>query len=76
MVTSCKWVIKQTKRKHREANQSIIKEEKDKQGKAANIIIKGLRDIGENERTNILVRDFLKDKLKWTGCIHHASMIR
>ena len=41
-----------------------IKEEQDKQGKATNIIIKGLRDYGENERTNILARDFLKDQLK------------
>ena len=41
-----------------------IKEEQDKWGKVANIIIKALRDFGENERTNILARDFLKDELK------------
>jgi len=41
-----------------------------------NIIIKGLRDYGENEWTDILARDFLKDQLKWIGCIHQVSRIR
>ena len=32
-----------------------------------------MRDFGENERTNIPARDFLKDKLKWIGCIPHTN---
>ena len=52
-----------------------IKEEHDRQSKATNIIIKGLRDFGENERTDTPARDFLKDQLKWTGSIHQASRI-
>ena len=52
-----------------------LKEEHDKQSKATNIIIKGMRDFGENERMDTLARDFLKDKLKWTGSIHQASRI-
>lgn len=43
-----------------------IKEEQDKIGKVANIIIKGIKDFGEMKRTDILVRDFLRDKLEWT----------
>ncbi|KAH9323344.1 hypothetical protein KI387_017983 [Taxus chinensis] len=52
-----------------------IKEEKDQQDKALNFIIKGLRDFGERERTDILTRDFLKDQLKWTGYIQQANRI-
>ncbi|KAH9332008.1 hypothetical protein KI387_004116, partial [Taxus chinensis] len=43
-----------------------IKEEKDQKDRAVNFIIKGLKDFGEKERTDILARDFLKDELKWT----------
>ncbi|KAH9300033.1 hypothetical protein KI387_011616 [Taxus chinensis] len=52
-----------------------IKEEKDQQNRAINFIIKGLKDFGENERTDILARDFLKDELKWTGYIQQANRI-
>ena len=52
-----------------------IKEEKDKQDKATNVIIKGLKDYGEKERTNMLARDFLRDKLNWTGYISQANRI-
>lgn len=38
-----------------------IREEKDKKDKEVNIIIKGLKDFGEKERTNILAQDFLKN---------------
>ena len=34
-----------------------------------------MRDFGGNERTNTLAREFLKDKLKWSGSIHQASRI-
>ena len=52
-----------------------IKDEHDKQSMTTNIIIKGPRDFGENERTDTLTRDFLKDKLKWAGSINQASRI-
>lgn len=60
-------IEKQVKRK--------LREEKDKQSKVTHIIIKGLRDFGEKERTDILTRDFLKDKLNWTGNIQQANRI-
>ena len=67
-------VVSGTSNKQREIMEKQIiiqiKEEHDRQSKATNIIIKGLRDFGENERTNTLARDFLKDKLKWMGSIH------
>lgn len=34
-----------------------------------------MRDFGENERTEIIARDFIKDNFKWTGCIDHISRI-
>lgn len=40
-----------------------MREEKDKEEKMVNIIIKGLKDFGEKERKNILVRNFLKNEL-------------
>lgn len=39
------------------------RESKEKQDKATNIIIKGVKDYGKNECTIDLARDFLKDKL-------------
>ena len=38
-------------------------EEMDREEKMTNIIIKGLKDFGEKERTYILVRNFLKDEM-------------
>ena len=43
--------------------------EKEIQERAVNIIIKGLKDYGECEKTKILTHDFLRDKLKWIGKI-------
>lgn len=34
-----------------------------------------MRDFGEKERTNIIARDFLKDKLKWSRFIQQANRI-
>lgn len=48
------------------------RETKERQVKAANIIIKGVRDYGKNECTLDLVRDFLKDKLLWQDRILQA----
>ena len=42
-------------------------EGKERQNRAANIIIKGVKDYGKNECTLDLARDFLKDKLLWQG---------
>ena len=42
-------------------------ENKERQGRAANIIIKGVREYGKNERTLDLTSEFLKDKLLWQG---------
>ena len=41
-----------------------IKEEKEIQERVVKIIIKGLKDYGECEKTKILTHDFLRDKLK------------
>ena len=40
---------------------------KERQVRAANIIIKGVRDYGENEGTLDLARDFLSDMMHWQG---------
>ena len=40
--------------------------------RAENIIIKGVRDYGENEGTLDLARDFLRDKMLWQGRICQA----
>ena len=40
-----------------------IREEKEIQERDVNIIIKGLKDYGECEKTEILTHDFLRDKL-------------
>ena len=42
---------------------------KERQVRAANIIIKGVRDYGENEGTLDLARDFLSDMMLWQGQI-------
>jgi hypothetical protein len=48
------------------------REIKERQVRAANIIIKGVRDYGKNECTLDLASDFLKDKLLWQGRICQA----
>lgn len=45
------------------------REGKERQNRATNIIIKGVKDYGKNECTLDLTRDFLKDKLLWSGQI-------
>ena len=45
------------------------KETKERQDKATNIRIKGVRDYGKNECTLELASDFLKDRLHWQGQI-------
>ncbi len=47
-------------------------EGKERQNRAANIIIKGVKDYGKNECTLDLARDFLKDKSLWQGQICQA----
>ncbi|XP_057864982.2 uncharacterized protein LOC131072736 [Cryptomeria japonica] len=41
-----------------------IEEERQRKDRAANIIIKGLKDYGEGEHTDRLIKDFLADKLE------------
>ena len=48
------------------------RENKERQGRAANIIIKGVREYGKNKRTLDLTSEFLKDKLLWQGRICQA----
>jgi hypothetical protein len=48
------------------------REIKERQVKATNIIIKGVREYGKNECTLDLVSEFLKDKLVWQGRIRQA----
>ena len=52
-----------------------MREERDKEEKMTNIIIKGLKDFGKKDKTDILARNFLKDELHWTGGIQQANMI-
>ena len=47
-------------------------EGKERQNRATNIIIKGVKDYGKNEYTLDLARDLLKDKLLWQGQIYQA----
>jgi hypothetical protein len=35
----------------------------------ANIIVKGVKDFKESEKTDILIKDFFREQLKWTGGI-------
>jgi hypothetical protein len=48
------------------------REIKERQVRAANIIIKGVREYGKNECTLDLASEFLKDKLLWQGRICQA----
>ena len=48
------------------------KEVKERQLRASNIIIKGIKDYGEGEHTLDLTRDFLQDVLLWQGQICQA----
>jgi len=47
-------------------------ETKERQARATNVIIKGVREYGKNECTPELASDFLKDKLNWQGQICQA----
>jgi hypothetical protein len=51
------------------------RENKERQGRAANIIIKGVREYGKNERTLDLTSEFMKDKLLWQGRIFQARRV-
>ena len=42
---------------------------RERQVRAANVIIKGVRDYGENEGTLDFAREFLRDKMGWQGRI-------
>ena len=48
------------------------REGKERQNKAANTIIKGVKDYRKNECTLDLAKDFLKDELLWQGQICQA----
>jgi hypothetical protein len=48
------------------------RENKKRQGRVANIIIKGVREYGKNECTLDLTSEILKDKLLWQGRIFQA----
>jgi hypothetical protein len=48
------------------------RENKERQGRATNIIIKGVREYGKNECTLDLASEFLKDELLWQGRIFQA----
>jgi hypothetical protein len=60
------------KETHRQGDNMQGKENKERQGRAANIIIKGVREYGKNECTLDLASGFLKDKLLWQGRICQA----
>jgi hypothetical protein len=60
------------KETHSQGDDMQGRENKERQGRAANIIIKGVREYGKNERTLDLTSDFLKDKLLWQGRICQA----
>jgi hypothetical protein len=57
---------------HSQGDDMECRENKERQGRAANIIIKGVREYGKNERTLDLTSEFLKDKLLWQGQIFQA----
>ena len=52
-----------------------IKEEKDRNKKATNLIIKGPRDYGEQESAKELTKNFLRDQLDWNGAILQTQRI-
>lgn len=52
-----------------------LREEKDRNDRTMNVIVKGLKDYGENETTKELARDFFKDELQWSGVIQQANRI-
>lgn len=54
---------------------SQIREEKEINKRAANLIIKGLREYGEQETTKELVKDFLKDQFEWNGVVMQTQRI-
>ena len=51
------------------------REIKERQNRAANIIIKGMKNHGKNECTIDLARNFLKDKLLWQGQTCQAQRV-
>jgi len=48
------------------------REDKERQNRATNIIIKGVKNYGKNECTLDFAREFLKNKLLWQGQICQA----
>jgi hypothetical protein len=57
------------KETHSQGDDMQSRQNKERQGRATNIIIKGVREYGKNERTLDLTSEFLKDKLLWQGRI-------
>jgi hypothetical protein len=57
------------KETHRQGDDMQDTENKERQGRATNIIIKGVREYGKNECTLDLASEFFKDKLFWQGQI-------
>jgi hypothetical protein len=55
------------KETHSQGDDMQGRENKERQGRATNIIIKGVREYGKNEHTLDLTSEFLKDKLLWQG---------
>jgi hypothetical protein len=60
------------KETHNQGGDMQGRENKERQGRATNIIIKGVREYGKNECTLDLTSEFLKDKLLWQGQICQA----
>jgi hypothetical protein len=60
------------KETHSQGDNMQGRENKERQGRATNIIIKGVRDHGKNEHTLDLTSEFLKDKLLCQGRIFQA----
>lgn len=48
------------------------KELKERQGRATNVIIKGVKEFGRDEHTLVLASDFVRDMGVWQGQIYQA----
>jgi hypothetical protein len=60
------------KETHNQGDDMQGRENKERQDRATNIIIKGVKQCGKNECTLDLTSEFLKDKLFWQGQICQA----
>lgn len=52
-----------------------IREENNRNVRAVNVIVKGLKDYDEKETTKELAKDCFRDELQWTGIIQQANKI-